>query len=96
MCRPSGAVVLSAMHPAMMLRGVSARFTDPETRARTSPQSHPQQLADYVMAALRAGLTLTHLGEHSVDDSLIAASPRAARYRGWPMLALLRLRRELR
>lgn len=95
-CRPGGAVVLSAMHPAMMLRGVSARFIDPETRARTCPQSHPQQLADYVMAALRAGLTLTHLGEHAVDDALIAASPRAARYRGWPMLALLRLRRAVR
>src|SRR5271169_6494759 len=28
-CRPSGFVVVSVMHPAMMLRGVQARFRDP-------------------------------------------------------------------
>ncbi len=91
-CRPEGAVVISAMHPAMMLRGVSARFTDPETGARIYPQSHPQQLGDYVMAATRAGLRFEHMSEHVVDDRLLTSSPRAARYRGWPMLVLMKLR----
>src|SRR5207249_12248855 len=32
-CRPDGSVVVSIMHPAMMLKGVQARFTDPRTRS---------------------------------------------------------------
>src|SRR3989440_1878490 len=31
LCRPNGFVNISVMHPAMLLRGVQARFTDPET-----------------------------------------------------------------
>src|ERR1041384_1574848 len=29
-CRPSGFVIISTVHPAMMLRGVQARFRDPD------------------------------------------------------------------
>src|ERR1051326_7190087 len=50
-CRPSGLVVVSVMHPAMMLRGVQARFKDPATGRETRPASCPHQLSDYIMAA---------------------------------------------
>src|SRR5262249_41475340 len=50
-CRPGGQVVGSVMHPAMMLRGIRARFTDPATGRDTRPQSYPHQLSDYVMSA---------------------------------------------
>jgi ubiquinone/menaquinone biosynthesis C-methylase UbiE len=90
-CRPLGRVVLSAMHPAMFLTGASARFTDPVTGDWVHPQSHRQGLADYVMAASRAGLAIRAMSEHAVDDELIARSPRAERYRGWPMLVLMQL-----
>jgi ubiquinone/menaquinone biosynthesis C-methylase UbiE len=93
-CRSDGALVLSAMHPAMMLIGVSARFTDPQTGVKTYPQSHWQQVSDYVMAATRAGLVIEQISEHLVDERLIARSPRAERYRGWPMLLLMRLRKQ--
>jgi malonyl-CoA O-methyltransferase len=89
-CRPSGFVLLSAMHPAMFLRGVQARFIDPSSGRRIGPASHAQQLSDYLMAAVRAGLNLQHASEHSVDAFLAGESPRAEKYLGWPMLLLLK------
>jgi len=91
LCRPEGAVVISAMHPAMMLKGVQARFIEPGTGRRIGPRSHPHQVSDYVMAAVRAGLNFDHLSEHAVDETLAARSARARRYLGWPMLLLMRL-----
>ena len=92
-CRPGGAVVLSVMHPAMLLRGVSARFTSPASGETIYPQSHKQQISDYVLAATRAGLQFEHMGEYAIDDELVARMARAERYRGWPILLMMRLRK---
>ena len=92
-CRRDGELWISVMHPAMVLRGVSARFTNPETGERTYPQSHPQQISDYVMAATRAGLRFAHMSEHAVDAELMERSVSAQRYAGWPMLLVMGLRR---
>ena len=91
-CRPSGSIIISAMHPAMMLLGIQARFHDPATGRDIRPAGHPNQIADYVMGAVRAGLHFDHFSEHAVDEELAARSPRAAKYQGWPMLLLMRLR----
>jgi len=91
-CRRDGFVLVSAMHPAMMLRGVSARFIDPRSGGRVMPRSYRQQSADYVMAAARAGLRVDYMSEHAVDAGLARRLPRARKYRGWPMLLVLRLR----
>lgn len=91
-CRPHGAIVVSAMHPAMLLRGVSARFTDPQTGIKTYPHSHRQQIAQYVMAATHARLAFDHMSEHPVDAELLSRSASASRYADWPMLLLMRLR----
>jgi len=91
-CRPDGAVVISAMHPAMMLLGVQARFRDPDTGRKVCPTSARQCLSDYVMAAVGAGLRIEHMSEHAVEEALAARSPRAAKYRDWPMLVVMRLR----
>lgn len=91
LCRPTGCVIISVMHPAMSLRGVQARFIDPATGRRVSLASHTHQLSDYLMAARRAGLTLEHVSEHAADAALAASSPRAGRYVGWPMLLLMKL-----
>src|SRR5204862_4706936 len=88
---PGGFVMISVMHPAMMLRGVQARFTDPLSGRKISPQSYPNQISDYVMAAVHAGLRLDHLSEHAIDTELAAMSERAAKYLDWPMLLLMRL-----
>jgi malonyl-CoA O-methyltransferase len=90
-CRPDGFVVVSVMHPAMMLRGVQARFTDPASGRETRPASCPHQLSDYFMAAARAGFVFDHLSEQAVDEALASRLERARRYLGWPMLFLMRL-----
>jgi ubiquinone/menaquinone biosynthesis C-methylase UbiE len=91
-CKKDGFIVASVMHPAMMLRGVQARFTDPATGRETRPLSYPHQISDYVMAATRVGLVFDHLSEHAVDDDLAERSPRARKHLGWPLLLLMRLR----
>ncbi len=91
LCRADGFIVVSGLHPAMLLRGIQARFTDPATGRETRPQGYPHQLSDYVMAAVRAGLDFDHLSEHAVDEELAARSARARKYLGWPLLFLMRL-----
>jgi SAM-dependent methyltransferase len=90
-CHPSGFVIVSVMHPAMMLRGVQARFHDPASGREIRPASCPHQLSDYVMAAVQAGFILDHLSEHAVDEALANRLERARRYLGWPLLFLMRL-----
>src|SRR3954462_5905199 len=58
-CRPRGFAVVSVMHPAMMLRGVQARFHDPATGREVRPASVANQISDYVMAAARAHFELS-------------------------------------
>jgi ubiquinone/menaquinone biosynthesis C-methylase UbiE len=90
-CRDDGFIVVSVMHPAMMLKGVQARFHDPRTGARVFPQSVENQISDYVMAALNTGLRIQHLSEHSVTPDLVTRAPRAEKYLGWPMLFMMTL-----
>ncbi|MGO9246383.1 MAG: class I SAM-dependent methyltransferase [Verrucomicrobiia bacterium] len=93
-CRPSGFVVVSVMHPAMMLRGVQARFRDPASGREIRPASCSHQLSDYIMAAAQAGFAFDHLSEQSVDEALACRLERARKYLGWPMLFLMRLKPE--
>lgn len=88
-CRADGFIVVSVMHPAMMLKGVQARFHDPRTGARVFPESVANQISDYVMGALAAGLRIRHLSEHSAGEDLVAKAPRAEKYLGWPMLFMM-------
>jgi len=90
-CRHDGFVVMTTMHPAMMLRGTQARFTDPATGVEVRPASYPYQIADYVMAVVRSGLRLAEMREHAVDEALAERAPRARKYMGWPMLLAMRL-----
>jgi ubiquinone/menaquinone biosynthesis C-methylase UbiE len=92
LCKPDGIAIVSAMHPAMMLKGVQARFWDPHSGRQVRPQSHPHQICDYVMAAARAGFRFEHLSEHAVDQALAERFPRGQRYVGWQILLLLVLR----
>jgi hypothetical protein len=78
-CRPSGCVVVSDMHPAMMLRGMQARFHDPTSGQEVRPASHAHQLSDYVMAATRAGCVFDHLSEQIVSEDLACRFERARR-----------------
>jgi len=91
--RPEGRAVLTAMHPAMFLRGAQARFTDPDSGEIVEPGSYTHQISDFVMAALRNNLSLLHLSEHSANAEFAAQYPRCEKYIGWPMLLVLGLAR---
>jgi malonyl-CoA O-methyltransferase len=91
-CRKKGSIVISTMHPAMMLRGTAARFTDPKTGRKVYPGSFDHKVSDIVMSAMREGLTIEHLGEHSPDARLARRYPKAKKYIGWPMLLSMVLR----
>jgi malonyl-CoA O-methyltransferase len=91
--RPGGRVIFTVLHPAMNLRGVTARFTDPVSGDTVHVAAYEHRYADYLMAVLRAGLTIDEIVEDRVDDALAERTPRAEKYRGWPMLLALRLRR---
>ena len=90
--KPGGRAVVSAMHPAMFLRGAFARFTDPRTGESVSPGSHPHSLGQFVMSAVRAGFALDAVEERAPDAAFAARYPRAERYVDWPMLVALSLR----
>lgn len=92
-CRPGGFVVISAMHPALWLKGQSARFFDPKSGNEIRPHSHRQTISDYVMAATKAGLTIERVSEHAADKKLAKIAPRAAKHIGWPLLFAMKLRR---
>jgi malonyl-CoA O-methyltransferase len=92
-CRADGRILVSELHPAMRLLDVQAQFTDPSTGMKTRPAAAAHCISDYVLAAERAGLSVERMSEHAVDEELVTRSPRAAKYLGWPLLLLLRLRR---
>jgi len=91
--RPGGRAVVSGMHPAMFLRGTRAHFRDPATGEIVEPGSVEHTIGNLVMAAVNAGFALEGLDERAPDAEYAARSPRAAKYVGWPMLIVLRLRR---
>jgi 2-polyprenyl-3-methyl-5-hydroxy-6-metoxy-1,4-benzoquinol methylase len=95
-CRPAprGRIVISVMHPAMMLRGVQARFTDPQTGVKTYPASVPNQISDYVLAAGRVGLRIDQMSEHAGDAELAQRVPRMEPYIGWPLLLMISMSKE--
>jgi hypothetical protein len=84
---------MSVMHPAMMIQGVQARFTDPATGQRVMPESVPNQISNYVMGAVNAGLRIVHMEEHVVDLALAERAPRAEKHVGWPLLLVMVLER---
>lgn len=90
LCRPGGAVVVTVMHPAMMLKGVQARFIDRSSGQRIQLASATHQISDYVNAALASNLAFTRFSEHSADMDLVRSCPRAEKYVGWPLLMIMK------
>jgi ubiquinone/menaquinone biosynthesis C-methylase UbiE len=90
-CRPSGSIVVTCMHPSMMLKGVQARFFDRTTGQEIRPASQPHQICDYLMGAIRADLRFVEIGERTVGEELGIRFPRGRKYLGWPMLFFMHL-----
>ncbi|TMF25850.1 MAG: class I SAM-dependent methyltransferase [Chloroflexi bacterium] len=88
--RPGGRIVVTAMHPAMFVKGVSANFHDESGEVR--PRSYVATLSDYVMGATSAGLGITGLVERTVDADLVERYERARKFLDWPALFVMELR----
>jgi malonyl-CoA O-methyltransferase len=89
--KPAGRAVVSAMHPAMFLRGSQARFTDPDSGEIIQPGSVPHSISDFFMSAQRAGFRVTNMTEHAPSADFAAQYHRAAKYIDWPMLVVMTL-----
>lgn len=89
--RPGGRAVVSAMHPAMFLRGTMARYTDPASGELVQPGSVPHSVGAFVTAAVRGGFRVEAVEESAPDEAFAVSHPRAAKYVGWPMLVVLTL-----
>ncbi|MEM9354483.1 MAG: class I SAM-dependent methyltransferase [Planctomycetota bacterium] len=87
--RRGGRAVFSAMHPAMFERGVNAQFHDPETGETTRLASIPHSIDAFLAAAQAAGLAVGEVIERPADEALASRFPRAEKYLGCPMLAVL-------
>ena len=89
--KPGGRAVISAMHPAMFLRGSQARFTDPESGEIVQPGSVAHSVSEFVMAAVRARFSIERIEEVSPTAEFAEKYPRAAKYVDWPMLVVMLL-----
>ena len=89
--KSGGRVIVSAMHPAMFLRGSQARFTDPTSGDLVQPGSIDHKLGDMVMAAVGAGFTLDAIDEHSPDTDFVKQFGMKKSSVGWPMVIVLQL-----
>jgi ubiquinone/menaquinone biosynthesis C-methylase UbiE len=86
-----GRAVVSAMHPAMFLRGSQARFTDPKSGELVQPGSVAHSLSDLLMGAIRAGFQIGNIEEVAPDAKFASRYPRAEKYVDWPMLVVMQL-----
>jgi malonyl-CoA O-methyltransferase len=89
--KPEGRAVISAMHPAMFLRGSQARFTDPGSGEVVQPGSIAYTISDFVMAAVGAGFQIGSICEYAPNALFAQDFPRAEKYIGWPMLVVMTL-----
>lgn len=92
-CRPGASLWVSAMHPAMLLKGSRAAFRDPRTGVKVLPRGYDHGIADFLNAALAAGLELEGMEERAADAALGRRLARARRHVGWPLLVVFRFRR---
>jgi ubiquinone/menaquinone biosynthesis C-methylase UbiE len=90
-CCHDGFIVLTTVHPTMHLLGVRARFNDPKSGGKVYPKSYDHTIAEFVMAAERAGLRFHEMSEHLITDELARTNPRAAAAVGWPLLLAMKL-----
>ncbi|MBV1859938.1 MAG: class I SAM-dependent methyltransferase [Nannocystaceae bacterium] len=88
-CRPGGRVLISDFHPEMLRRGYHARFREAPGGPKFQMHGEAHTISDYVMAATRAGLSIVHISEHTMTQTLAASSRSAQKWVGLPLLFVL-------
>ena len=90
LCRQGGRLIISDLHPELIRRGFQARFhKTPTEKVQIDGAYRP--VADYVMAAVRAGLRIDRISEHLMDRETAERSPSATKWVDLPLLLLLSL-----
>ena len=89
--KPTGRAVISAMHPAMFLRGSQARFTDPQSGETVHVGSLNHSFSGLVLSMQRAGFRLAHLEEFAPSHEFANSYPRAEKYIDYSMLVVFQL-----
>ncbi len=89
-CKKTGFIYFTVMHPAMLLKGAQARYTEPGTGVKVYPKSFAYQIKDFLNAAIAAGLKLDHLGEYACQEEHAKISERARKYMHWPFLLTMK------
>lgn len=91
-----GRAIISAMHPAMFLRGSQARFTDPDSGEIVPVGSLDHSISAILTAAILAGLRIERIEEFSPDTQFATQYPRAEKYIGYPMLTVMQFSQQQR
>jgi SAM-dependent methyltransferase len=89
--RPGGRLMFSAFHPELARAGVEANFERDGTEYRLGAERYT--VADYLNSIADAGFRRLEWREHGGDDQLVEEVPSASRYRGHPLLLLVRAER---
>jgi ubiquinone/menaquinone biosynthesis C-methylase UbiE len=92
--KPGGILYLTEMHPAMVLLGKTANFTDPRTGRDIRPRSHVRPISELVMSALGVGFGIKLIKEYAGRKSMAVKIPKMTRYVGWPLLAVMVLEKK--
>lgn len=87
---PGSALVLSVYHPTFLWKGVPPHFKAASEAREYEMPAFVHMAADYVTSVIELGMTLTHLLEPLVDDTLIARLPKWEKHRGTPAAIVLR------
>ncbi len=84
-------IYISAMHPAMLLKGTQANFKDPKTGKEFRPKGYPHKIADFVQNMNTQGLLIEKMNEFTCNKELMVQFPKAEKYLNWPMLVTFQL-----
>jgi SAM-dependent methyltransferase len=85
--KKEGKIVFTFMHPAMLLKGVQARFNHPESGDKIYPLGRPYQISDYYNEVIKAGLKVSSISEHQLTDK-DRVSAKNEKYINWPLLLI--------
>ncbi|MEN8120730.1 MAG: class I SAM-dependent methyltransferase [Bacteroidota bacterium] len=91
--KKTSVIYISAMHPAMLLKGTQANFKDPESGKEFRPKGYPHQIADFVQNMNTSGLLIKKMNEYKGTEELIAQFSKAEKYKNWPMLVTFELKK---
>lgn len=83
--RERGTFVLVGYHPFFLLNGLPTHFHRSSDGEPLTIESHIHLVSDHVRAATAAGWTLIEMEEGLIDEEWIAAKPKWAKYRQWPV-----------